>query len=541
MPEIDAQKALIEDLAHSNNEYIQKFEKLRLAIADSGSVNAPKTYIPLPAPKPRESNHKHSVEDLNLIALTDKHNMKFTHSASTDSSSVFDFLGLKLEHYQRLVDALLEEVHQPQYNIPNDSRLRIRTNILNTHVHEWRMMLIRARSASVNMQEDVTWSSTAMAANNPGTDLPFKDEELPHSHQQCLNWLFITSGSPDTFPYACSRCIDRLYLERIKSDHDDVLMPDHRSRGFLQEPRQQMTCEKVNHRRGKRPKDADWEMAGIAPNLHQDIQQDIDRWDALDSWAISTQPKIQLHNLQPQPQKIATAEITPYASKDSADNNEHKASLNEEYSKYRCRAAPTEDLDQQPDARDEPFRKIESLHHCLMPPKNIDQQPEVRNEPFPNRISFSSPERHLMGPELEARVKHSFPAKSENEFSAHHKDEFNKPELLENHTAKTTFHSRISCDGNAMTQHVGNPSSNVVNPQHSQSTIDSNEILLYSQDCYLFCSEETQVPDLASGYHPRSIETKPNKRNHEDDCELGWEAMTEIAGPIMSFDCHQVR
>lgn len=459
MPEVDAQKVLIEDLAHSNNEYIQRFEKLRLAIADSASVNAPKTYIPLPAPKPWESNHKHSVEDFNLIALTDKHNMKFTHSASTDPSSVFDFLGLKLEHYQRLVDALLEEVYQPQYDIPNDSRLRIRTNILHTHVHEWRMMLIRARSASVNMQEDVTRPSTAVAADNPGTDLPFKDEELPHPHQRCLNWLFITSGSPDTFPHACSRCIDRLCLERNKSDHDDLLMADDRCRGFLQESRQQMTCEKETRRRGKLPQHADWEMAGIAPNLHQDIQQDRDRWDATHSWVIHTQPKIQFHNSQPQPQKIATAEITPDAHKDSADNNEHKASL----IKRRCRAKSTEDLDQQPDARDEPFRKIESLHHCLMPPKSIDQQPDARNEPF----------------------------------------------------------SKSGLGYGSMRQRPTIP----------------NEL---TRDA-LFRYQKTLLLDLASGYHPRSIESKPNKRNHEDDCELGWEAMTEMAGPNKPIDCHQVR
>ena len=157
---IAEQRSLIEVLSHSNQEYIRKFETLKIGIEETGGAhkeNEPKENFPTTRSSPRTlrntarsgqmsglanptkllSNAKGNTNIDNLIINTNVRNIspppfqKERDMLGLETTTVLDqkVLMKQLEHYSMLIVNLLKEVDEAQYDIALKSRLRVKGGI----------------------------------------------------------------------------------------------------------------------------------------------------------------------------------------------------------------------------------------------------------------------------------------------------------------------------------------------------------------------------------------------------------------------------
>ena len=132
---------MIEDLARSNDDYVRKFEQMKLSIDSAPSVQS-EGYDTSTTTLLSNSPDTRSIGDGLLLnaALKSSHAEPklagFTTAKVAPGQYSADFLGLLLEHYHTLMGKLLQELHAPEYQIPIESRSRIREDIIGTHTRE---------------------------------------------------------------------------------------------------------------------------------------------------------------------------------------------------------------------------------------------------------------------------------------------------------------------------------------------------------------------------------------------------------------------
>ena len=131
------QRSLIEGLAQSHQNYVRRFEEMKLSI-DIKSSPPDKEHACFPSSdlSPFQSGLKHN--DVLLKA----HYNPFPGPAASLAPNVehdqqsHDFLQMALGHFSTLTDSLLREVRAPTYKIPNRSRSRIEENVFEIHNRE---------------------------------------------------------------------------------------------------------------------------------------------------------------------------------------------------------------------------------------------------------------------------------------------------------------------------------------------------------------------------------------------------------------------
>lgn len=144
-----AQRVLIEDLAHSNEEYIRKFESLKLSVRDDSSqksIDRSERAATL-GPRYRHSEARSLDETLVTGANVDASLLPPTGTSNMPTNVLFSPLATSsshvalkqvLAHYDSLMNKLIREVLASEYEIPSDSRSRIRADIIVTHGREKR-------------------------------------------------------------------------------------------------------------------------------------------------------------------------------------------------------------------------------------------------------------------------------------------------------------------------------------------------------------------------------------------------------------------
>ena len=140
---IAEQKCLIEDLAQSNQEYILKFERLKLGIEEParGPVDdASKGGVV--EMEPRKSMSGTLIRKLKkmkfAIAGTSLQDKESTRGLEAPMAFGQEALFKQLEHHSMLIKNLLKEVDEAQYKITFKSRLRMKGGIAGLHEEERR-------------------------------------------------------------------------------------------------------------------------------------------------------------------------------------------------------------------------------------------------------------------------------------------------------------------------------------------------------------------------------------------------------------------
>ena len=173
---IAEQRSLIEDLAKSNQGYISKFERLKLsceeAPIDLQSVPGD-TSSSMPSPKTLPAHGLPSALDVD--APSQRESSADAKGLDRDPYKGFDIpnfpssdrLGWLLQQYSNLMRTLLKEVSAPTYEIAEESRSRIRADIVLTQNREMNTLNQAYRpglpsltnSSNVQVQHPVTTGS----------------------------------------------------------------------------------------------------------------------------------------------------------------------------------------------------------------------------------------------------------------------------------------------------------------------------------------------------------------------------------------------
>lgn len=149
---IAEQRSLIQDLARSNEDYTRKFEQLKLS-CDSVPVHPEPIladhYNSMPTPKTtttQRSVHASAVGATSLRGpstgaqgLGPGPYMGSWYSHESDTS-LPDQLSWLQQQYRKLMSTLLMEVSAPTYEIADDSRSRIKAEIVTIHIREMEHM-----------------------------------------------------------------------------------------------------------------------------------------------------------------------------------------------------------------------------------------------------------------------------------------------------------------------------------------------------------------------------------------------------------------
>ena len=166
---IEDQRSLIEDLARSNQDYIRKFESLKLGIEDNQSTQEAysqkggtsremgwhlqeQPYVnsqrgaPRKRSDPQEAHAPH-MDTGDMFLSTSIQNMPVKQEPNDtkpqreiqDNEPAEDELFSHLKHYMSLVNNLLNEVDELKYDIRVDSRDRVKVEILRTYKHEMKI------------------------------------------------------------------------------------------------------------------------------------------------------------------------------------------------------------------------------------------------------------------------------------------------------------------------------------------------------------------------------------------------------------------
>lgn len=163
---IEDQRSLVEDLARSNQDYIRKFENLKLGIHE-----APKTQDEYIRSDHTNSNNKNSVQiatanldngNGNVCTSTMVQDWSVPRCSET-SKSVGDAHGTGVEenelishlkHYLSLVNKLLSEVDDIKYEIRVDSRDRARTDVCQAYRREIEQLRTAHGFSSVSLAQE---------------------------------------------------------------------------------------------------------------------------------------------------------------------------------------------------------------------------------------------------------------------------------------------------------------------------------------------------------------------------------------------------
>lgn len=164
---IEDQRSLIEDLARSNQDYIHKFEQLKLGIQDTPrlqeDVQKDRTGCGIELQREKDTqNHGYSKsKSMNsrrtATANVNINNMYINSNVQSRSTprgfekteqspntqelgSEEDTLFSHLKHYLSLVNNLLDEVDEIKYEIRIDSRDRVRTDICQAYQREMKQL-----------------------------------------------------------------------------------------------------------------------------------------------------------------------------------------------------------------------------------------------------------------------------------------------------------------------------------------------------------------------------------------------------------------
>ena len=166
---IAEQRSLIQDLVKSNEGYIRRFEQLRVCCEDTpidpevvsaSYINSmPMLKVPpargsAGAPAVGAASQEDLITGAQGLGLEDN-----KRPADFGTSGVFssDQLSRLLQQYNLLMSTLLAEVSAPKYEIAEDSRSRIKANIVSTHKHETRHLELDSvkMESFAEVQEDV--------------------------------------------------------------------------------------------------------------------------------------------------------------------------------------------------------------------------------------------------------------------------------------------------------------------------------------------------------------------------------------------------
>ena len=177
---IEYQKSLIEDLARSNQDYIRKFESLKLGIRSTAKV-------------PEEAIQSHGTgngiksrraEDIYGCEHKENRDLKGIETANVNAKDLHinaNFLGVSappvferaeqaehgqtveprndtlmshLKHYLSLVNNLLDEVDKAKYEIRSNSRDGIRRSISQAYQREMRPLVISTQTSEALLAKD---------------------------------------------------------------------------------------------------------------------------------------------------------------------------------------------------------------------------------------------------------------------------------------------------------------------------------------------------------------------------------------------------
>ena len=218
---IAEQRSLIEDLAHSNQEYIRNFENLRLGIggdamndaqiiSKAGAVEAElsnKTEPVLPAPIRKFNSMNFATLRTPLQDEENTRGLGFNEpptvmslppnarSGVTTTEAPLEFdqevLFKQLRYFSMLVQDLLKEVDEPQYKITFQSRLRMKGGIAGLHEGERREL-------------EKMWGCTALQKADDSLleefgDLPTMRRSAPSANDSSWFHSAATSHNEDSF------------------------------------------------------------------------------------------------------------------------------------------------------------------------------------------------------------------------------------------------------------------------------------------------------------------------------------------------------
>lgn len=185
---------LIEDLASSNEEYTRKFERLKLGDnEDPSNITGDLPHVVAKQSTPTAVLMAHSPV-LNLVGNAKEHISTSPHTPSSRVQS-WSQLEQTLHYYNTLMDKLLQEINLPQYRIGNQSRMRIREDIVNTHNREMRQV-----KETMNIQSDIR---TGTVPENKSVQMELSGVRVGARHPTLVNGSqmsalgeFIPAASP---------------------------------------------------------------------------------------------------------------------------------------------------------------------------------------------------------------------------------------------------------------------------------------------------------------------------------------------------------
>ncbi|KAK4690762.1 hypothetical protein P7C71_g6103, partial [Lecanoromycetidae sp. Uapishka_2] len=153
------QKSLIEDLARSNQQYIQKYEKLRLAIVTESPE--PEQYAQAGSQNRDLGSTLSQHLSFNAVDMTNSvQNISLSREAEVQTSSAEapdakgDALLTHLEHYLRLLNNLLNEVDKLEYEIADESRFAMKDALCRSYNREMRDLAPQYDIRTLNSVEE---------------------------------------------------------------------------------------------------------------------------------------------------------------------------------------------------------------------------------------------------------------------------------------------------------------------------------------------------------------------------------------------------
>lgn len=154
-PEVIAsQKTLIEDLVRSNDDYIRRFEQMKLSI--DYNTNTQFGEHDCSALSLYPDSFQSPSRDKEIYMQAPQKPSQPLSGPSMEGGlgqHSYDFLRLALVHFQTLMGSLLREVHAPTCRIPAESRSRIGETIVRTHMREISETEARLRSLQQSEQQ----------------------------------------------------------------------------------------------------------------------------------------------------------------------------------------------------------------------------------------------------------------------------------------------------------------------------------------------------------------------------------------------------
>ena len=140
---IAEQRSLIEDLARSNEDYIRRFEQLSCGEAPINQESVPADWSSS-MPTPQTLTAHGLASTLAVDAPSQRESSADAKGLGREPNKGFDIpnfsssdrLGWLLLQYSNLTRSLLREVSAPSYDIAEESRSRIKADIVSTQRRE---------------------------------------------------------------------------------------------------------------------------------------------------------------------------------------------------------------------------------------------------------------------------------------------------------------------------------------------------------------------------------------------------------------------